>query len=114
MTYIMVAVGGFFGAIARYGFAKAFNRSRFPYGTIAVNLLGAFLLGLLYGLNISQTWLLFLGTGFMGAFTTFSTFKIETVELQLKKEWRILVSYILISYGGGLLLAWLGIIIGSR
>lgn len=52
--------------------------TRLPLGTLAVNLLGSFLLGLLLGLGVSQRWYLLLGVGFCGAFTTFSTFAAQT------------------------------------
>lgn len=74
-----------------------------------VNLLGSFLLGLIYGSGAGRDVELILGTGFMGSFTTFSTFKIEHMEIALKKNWKVLVCYSFLTYSGGLLLAWFGL-----
>jgi CrcB protein len=76
---LSVAVGGFFGAICRFGLSRSLQKKRiFPIGTLAVNLTGAFLLGLLAGIQLKGNGYLLLGIGFMGAFTTFSTFKLES------------------------------------
>lgn len=105
----LVGIGAFLGANIRYIFSILFNRRKFPYGTMLVNLIGAFLLGLLIGSAASREWQLLIGVGFMGSLTTFSTFKLEQISLHLKKEWRTLGLYTLVTYGGGLFLAWLGL-----
>lgn len=86
--YVMVATGGFIGAPSRYLLDRAVNRrfeSDLPWGTFLVNVSGSFLLGLLTGLSLnnhlSSLAKSLLGTGFCGAFTTFSTFTFETVRL---------------------------------
>lgn len=84
-----VALGGALGALARLAVAHWATRHLphgYPWGTAIVNLTGAFLFGLLWALAeqrevFSATWRLFLLTGFLGAFTTFSTFAFETVRL---------------------------------
>lgn len=87
---IIVGVGGFFGAISRYlvaGWVQDLSRSvHFPYGTLAVNVIGSFLLGFLmrYAFNhnvFSPEIRLLIFIGFLGAFTTFSTFSTETFNL---------------------------------
>lgn len=85
---LAVALGGFVGAPSRYLLDRAVNRrtgSDLPWGTLAINLSGAFLLGLLTGLSLSHhlsPWAkTLLGTGFCGAYTTFSTFTFETMRL---------------------------------
>ncbi|WP_018131919.1 fluoride efflux transporter CrcB [Effusibacillus pohliae] len=112
----LVAVGGFFGAIARYGISQWLGKrvaSVFPYGTLFVNLSGSFLLGLIIGSGAGSTVSLLFGTGFMGAFTTFSTFKLESIQLGMKKEWKPFVQYLAISYTIGIVLAFCGYAIGS-
>jgi fluoride exporter len=114
MSLIYIGMGGFFGAMARYLitlWSKRTFRSKFPIGTLGINLLGSFLLGVLA--SAKGPLALLLGTGFMGAFTTFSTFKLETLQFHLNKEWRIALPYLGISYLGGIGLALFGFHIAS-
>ncbi|GGH77361.1 CrcB protein [Pullulanibacillus pueri] len=111
--FIYVAIGAFFGAIARFWIGKLFNHKTFPYGTLIVNLVGAFLLGLITGMGPHKYIKIMFGTGFMGAFTTFSTFKVEHLELHFKRQWKKLSTYVILTYGVGLCLAWIGFVIGS-
>jgi len=76
----LVAVGGFAGAISRYAVAGVLPGS-FPWGTLAVNVLGSFALGVVVSAPVDGTVALIVGTGFCGAFTTFSSFAFETVRL---------------------------------
>lgn len=86
---LLVGLGGFFGAIARYAVSRAslyMFGSKFPYGTLLVNISGSFFLGCILGTyflkNMNGDYLkLLVGTGFLGAFTTFSAFSIETIYL---------------------------------
>ncbi|MBA2875574.1 fluoride efflux transporter CrcB [Thermaerobacillus caldiproteolyticus] len=113
---LLVAIGGFFGAIARFGMSNWFKKrypSSFPIGTFVINLIGAFLLGYIIGEGLDKSWQLLLGTGFMGAFTTFSTFKLESIQLHADKKWKILAVYLGTSYTLGILLAFLGMKLGS-
>lgn len=90
-TLWFVAVGGAFGALSRYGLGRwvtAKFRTGFPYGTFIINLTGAFLLGALYALDLSPWFAALLGDGFLGAFTTFSTFMYEGFGL-LKNRHRL-------------------------
>lgn len=116
LNIALVAIGGFFGAITRFGMSgwiKSKIVTLFPIATLIINLIGAFLLGILMGGNFSNDWRLLFGTGFMGAFTTFSTFKLETIQLHLGKRWNMLVLYLCISYTFGILLAFAGMRIGA-
>lgn len=88
MTALLVVLGGALGAPARYLLDRAVQArhgSPFPHGTLLVNVLGSLLLGVLLALQAearSPSWVLtLLGTGFCGAFTTFSTFGLDTVRL---------------------------------
>ncbi len=114
MTILYVGIGGFFGAIARYLLTQLVKRTistKFPIGTVLVNLIGAFCLGLMAPVTGPVAFLV--GTGFLGAFTTFSTFKLESLQLHLNTEWKLFALYISITYIGGILLAFLGISITS-
>ncbi|RMG20830.1 MAG: CrcB family protein [Methanobacteriota archaeon] len=106
---ILVGIGGLFGAISRYlvsGFFK--NYVDFPLGTLVVNVLGSFLLSYMVTLNrmnlFDPTWLIFLGTGFMGSFTTMSTFVVETMSFSgssLKTgAFNLLITLIMVFLGG--------------
>jgi CrcB protein len=95
MTAVGLAVGGGLGALARYhveGLIAPRQRSPFPLSTLVVNVTGSLLLGLLVGLvsagHLSAVWQTWVGTGFLGAFTTFSTFTYETVRLIEDGSWR--------------------------
>ncbi len=93
-NYIVVFFGAGFGGILRYwgsSFVYKFLPSNFPYGTLFVNVLGSFLIGMfMYYLNdnelIGAETRIFLTTGFCGALTTFSTFSYETINLFRNKE----------------------------
>ncbi|MCM3117207.1 fluoride efflux transporter CrcB [Neobacillus sp. MER 74] len=112
----LVAVGGFFGAMSRFGLSiliKGKYPSTFPLATLIINLFGSFLLGLIFGANLENTWRLLMGTGFMGAFTTFSTFKLENIQLLTKRNWKMIILYLGMSYTFGILLAFIGMKLGS-
>ncbi|RLQ93755.1 fluoride efflux transporter CrcB [Falsibacillus albus] len=116
MNVLLIAVGGFFGAIARYSISLCFKKvypTTFPLATLTVNLLGAFLLGILVGSGMASSAYSLLGTGFMGAFTTFSTFKLENIQLREGKNHSTLISYLLVTYTIGISAAFLGIHLGS-
>ena len=87
MKILFVMLGGSLGALSRYGvslLAASFLGSRFPWGTLIVNLSGCFLIGLSFSLAERSSFMnpsmrLFFVTGYLGALTTFSTFALETV-----------------------------------
>jgi CrcB protein len=89
VTYLLVAVFGAAGAVSRYaldGWVSDLTHGQFPWGTFVVNLLGAFALGIVVALTterliLSSDWRVALGIGYLGAFTTFSTYTYETVKL---------------------------------
>lgn len=119
MTYLYIALGGALGAMSRYGVssiaARMFGHG-FPFGTIAVNLLGSFAMGVLIGvmakwLKDQSLWHPFLAVGFLGAFTTFSTFALDVVSLQQRAELLPLMGYILLSVVGSVLALMAGIAI---
>ncbi|MGG1677016.1 fluoride efflux transporter CrcB [Neobacillus sp. NRS-1170] len=114
MHLIIVGIGGFFGAVARYSISKRLNhKSGLPMGTLTVNLSGAFLLGVITGAKADIIIVLLFGTGFMGAYTTFSTLKLEMINLFLKKNNKDFILYTIITYGAGISLAYFGYLVGS-
>lgn len=97
MNIIIIGIGGFIGSIARYGMAiwigQRWGRS-FPLGTFVINVSGSFVIGLLMTLFaerflVNPQWRLLLVVGFLGAYTTFSTFEYETGTLVRDGEWLI-------------------------
>ena len=108
---LLIALGGILGAWARYGIT-VINRPAFPFGTLAVNLLGCFIMGLLLFWRergiASPALVLVLGIGFLGAFTTFSTFSGETLNFLLHGSLARALLYVGASVIGCLLVVWLG------
>ncbi|MEH7501879.1 CrcB family protein [Neobacillus drentensis] len=109
---IFVSIGGFFGAISRFAISRIPNKTGFPFATLSVNLIGAFLLGLIFGLDVKGSLYSLMGIGFMGAFTTFSTLMLESVKLNKEKKIKFYYSYLLSSYTIGLILAFCGLLLG--
>ncbi|MBY0120379.1 fluoride efflux transporter CrcB [Bacillus sp. S/N-304-OC-R1] len=113
---LLISIGGFIGAICRYKLSLLLNSKKsgtIPLGTLFVNLTGSFLLGLILGLDSSENAHLLFGTGFMGAFTTFSTFNLEAVKLLQSNAKQRAVFYILSTYIFGITLAFIGYYIGK-
>ncbi len=115
---VVLAVGvvGGLGAIARFlldGAVSARVPSAFPWGTLAVNLSGAFLLGVLAGAAVGADAYRIAGTGFLGAFTTFSTWMLESHRLAEDGRWRLAAANLLGSLALGLLAVWLGRELGA-
>jgi CrcB protein len=91
MTYAWVAVGGGLGSMARFwmtGWMAGFTENRFPWGTLAINVLGSLVIGIVAGLTLTSSRMgwhpdvrIFLMTGICGGFTTFSAFSLQAVEL---------------------------------
>ena len=114
--YLIVGSGGVLGAVARYEMGNLFQTEvgSFPYSTFVINLSGSFILGLFLTLiterYIVQTgWRLFFATGFLGAYTTFSSFTNEVLTLYRQGYVAIGVVYSIASLLGGLLFVWLGL-----
>lgn len=96
-------LGGAAGAAARYHLAGLFARG-FPWGTLAVNLIGSFLIAIVASrFAAGEPWRLFLAVGVLGGFTTFSAFTLETFELVAAGRIASAFAYVLASVAGGLL-----------
>ena len=114
---LLVAAGGALGAAARYGTVVAVGRLAgfgFPWGTMAVNLAGSLVLGLLigalaHGLHLSQEARGLIVVGFLGAFTTFSTFSLDTVTLLERGHWWPAFGYVAGSVVAGIAFFFAGL-----
>ena len=122
MPYLLVGVGGFIGANARFVVARlvgALFETRFPLGTFVINVSGSFLLGVLGTLVAqkvtpnSESMRLALGVGFLGAFTTFSTFEFETHALIDDGSWLTATMNVFASLFVGLLAVRAGIVVAK-
>jgi fluoride exporter len=86
MSFLYVGIGGFLGSISRYLISKLIINNGFPMGTLTINIVGCFFMGVLisffkYGQIGKQHLFLFVAVGFLASFTTFSTFAYETLKL---------------------------------
>lgn len=122
-SMLLVALGGALGSVARFKLSgwvlhQAPNW-RFPAGTLLVNLVGCFIAGLLAGMAVKEDIFtpearVFLFTGLLGGFTTFSAFGLETLLLLKRGETVVAMANAVISVVVGLLVAWLGYALTAR
>ncbi|MDI4236358.1 MULTISPECIES: fluoride efflux transporter CrcB [unclassified Bradyrhizobium] len=106
LGYVLVFVGAGIGGALRHGVnlstARTFGTG-FPYGTLTVNVVGSLVMGLLAGYfafrgEAAQTWRLFLTTGILGGFTTFSSFSLDTALLYERGELGLTLLYVAVSF----------------
>lgn len=117
VDYFLVGIGGALGAVIRYTlglWVKGWNHGLFPVGTFIINVSGSFLIGMITTLALERSVIsprvrLAVTTGFLGGYTTFSTFSFETVQLFIKGNASLAMIYALTSIFLGLIGAWLGI-----
>jgi CrcB protein len=112
---LAIGTGSFIGGVLRYLFSQSIQSrflSAFPFGTLAVNIIGCFLIGIVFGIsergNMPQEWRLFLATGLLGGFTTFSAFSNETVGLLREGQFFYAGAYIISSVALTLVATFLG------
>jgi CrcB protein len=118
LKYLWVGLGGCAGAIARYWLSiVVYDRmgTRFPYGTFVINISGCFLIGLMITYldartNLPTAWRLLLPVGFVGAYTTFSTFEFETYRTAAQGHVGIALLNIALSVVVGYAAVYLGIL----
>jgi CrcB protein len=109
VTWVYVALGAALGAPLRYLAGHLFDEAM-PLGTIAVNLVGSFLLGLFSAMSLSGTTLAFCGTGFCGALTTYSSFAVQTHDRGPRRgSWNVALTVV-----PALALCALGFWLGAR
>lgn len=120
MKYLAIGAAGFLGALTRYlitGITRSLAGSTFPWGTLVVNISGSFLLGLVYAATaqraiIDPHWRLAITVGFIGSYTTFSTFSLETFKLLESGNWPAATGNILGSLIISLVAIYSGIALG--
>ena len=118
MKYLLIGIGGAVGAAGRYllqGLVYQYTGASFPYGTLVVNVLGCFLIGLIMELNAERFLIdaqlrLFIAVGILGGFTTFSSFSYETFELLRDGELLRASFNVIGSIIAGLAAVWLGFV----
>lgn len=120
MNIIIVFVFGFFGGISRYQLNQYLPKiADFPLATLLINLAGCYLFtflikNVLGAKNVHQKLILGIGTGFIGAFTTFSSFMLDSEILYLNAHYLALALYVFLSIFGGLGMAMLGMAHGRK
>jgi len=120
MRYVMIGMGGALGAIARYQ-VSAMIHARvpigFPWGTFIVNVSGCLAMGFVMTLLtdrlvLNPEWRYLVPIGFLGAYTTFSTFAYEAFAANLEGAWPVAAAYVASSVAVGYLALWAGVVLG--
>lgn len=122
MAYLYVGLGGILGSISRYMISLLIipvNQIPFPWDTLIVNLLGCYLLSFLASLQLNRLKISAhlrsaILIGFIGSFTTFSTFSVEIMHLLNSSQYITVVIYSAVSLAGGLILAGLGLLTAQK
>lgn len=118
MNLMMIALGGALGAVSRFLLGNAVSKavgSALPYGTFVINVIGCFAMGLLMTLIVDRemlpaAWRLFLCVGFLGGFTTFSSFGYEALMMLTEGRLLVVLAYVGGSVALGLVAAGLGVL----
>jgi CrcB protein len=116
VAFLWVGFGGFLGAIARFWLGREIGQRlglHFPYGTLVVNLTGAFLIGFVFTILTDRVvdepmWRQLLIVGFLGGYTTFSSFTYETIAMIQDGRWAAALGYVFGSNALGLLACFAG------
>jgi CrcB protein len=126
IAYLWVAIGGALGSMARYfigGLISEKTGGSFPWGTLAVNVTGSFIIGILGALTVPEgkmapqtralaTQLLI--TGVCGGYTTFSSFSLQTLNLLRDGEWLYAAGNVLLSVILCMIAVWIGYVLGNK
>ena len=125
LTYLWIALGGALGSVGRYwlnGIVSAKLGETFPLGTLTINVVGSFIIGILGALTIPEGRMSaetrafatqFLMIGVCGGFTTFSSFSLQTLNLIREREWIYAGGNVLLSVALCLIAVWLGYLAGA-
>ena len=120
LKYLMVGVGGCLGSILRFwvgGYIGSRMGTRFPYGTLVINVTGSFLIGLVFALMTARThwspnWRYLIPIGFIGGYTTFSSFEYETLRIIQDGQIGLGFLYVALSVIVGFVAVWGGVVAG--
>ncbi|MBI1862261.1 MAG: fluoride efflux transporter CrcB [Deltaproteobacteria bacterium] len=115
---MLLAVAGVFGVLSRWALAKFISwPDGFPYATLLINLLGSLAIGIVWALALSRRipreWVSILCVGFLGGFTTFSAFSLESVLLWENRQFTAAAAYVVLAPIFGVLLAFAGMRLGQ-
>jgi fluoride exporter len=121
VTALYIALAGALGSLARYGAGAGLQRlagTRFPYGTLLVNVVGSFLIGLVMAMFAARGQLdsrarLVITIGLLGGFTTYSSFALETVTLLERRSLGAAAGYVSVTLVTGALACWAGLRAGA-
>jgi fluoride exporter len=125
LAYLWVAAGGALGSVGRYwlnGIVSAKFGETFPLGTLAINVIGSFLIGILGALTVPEGRMSsearafatqFLMIGVCGGYTTFSSFSLQTLNLLREREWLYAGGNVMLSVAVCLIATWLGYLLGA-
>ena len=125
LTYLWIAIGGALGSVGRYwlnGVVSARFGETFPVGTLTINVIGSFVIGVLGALTMPEGRMSsdtrgfttqFLMIGICGGFTTFSSFSLQTLNLIREREWLYAGGNVLLSAALCLVAVWLGYLAGA-
>jgi CrcB protein len=110
---LLVGLGGGIGSMLRYGSSLLIQSKLFPYATLAVNITGSFIIGIVFAMSIKEeallnNWKLFLATGICGGFTTFSAFSLENMGLLQSGKYGVAFAYTGLSILLGIAATFLG------
>ena len=119
MAYVLAALGGALGALARWAVSEVVPSAGLPWATLLVNLTGCLLIGVLYGalarLSPEPSWVRpFVGVGVLGGYTTYSTFAVEVVDLLDDGAPLLAAGYVLASVVGGIAAVALGALLVKK
>lgn len=110
---LLVGLGGAAGSMLRYAFSVWFKHASFPLATFLVNIIGSFIIGLVFAYSLrsesfATNWRLFLAAGICGGFTTFSAFSLESLQLLQQQRVGIFFVYVIGTVMLGLAATWFG------